>query len=235
MSERNRRDFLGEVGQGMLVALVGPALAADMGLASRAGADEPAHKTPAGLERLIALLQETPVAKLMPTLVEQLEKGTDLRSLVAAAALANVRAFAGQDYDGYHTFMALAPAFRMAKELPQKEQALPIFKVLHRNSRLMHSGPGRPADRLGQAEPADLKDNKSAARLLLEATRKHQLPEADRLYLALAKGPLDQTYNDLQDVYHDELNVHRVVLAWRSWETIEFTGQDYARTLLRQT
>src|SRR5262245_18507887 len=126
MSERNRRDFLVEVGQGMLVALVGPGLAADMGLASRALAEDTARKAPEGLDRLIALLQETPVPKLMPTLVDQLKQGTQLRSLVAAAALANVRAFAGQDYDGYHTFMALAPAFAMAQELPERDRALPI-------------------------------------------------------------------------------------------------------------
>jgi hypothetical protein len=235
MSENNRREFLGEVGQGMLVALIGPALAADMGFASQVAAEEPASKTPEGLERLIAMLQETPVPKLVPTLVGQLDKGTDLRSLVAAAALANVRAFAGQDYDGYHTFMALAPAYAMAQELPNKERALPIVKVLHRNSRLMGSGPNRKPDRLSPAEPAELKGDQPANKLLLEAARKHHIAEADRIYLAMAKGSLEQTYNDLQDIYHDELNVHRVVLAWRSWETIKFTGHDHARTLLRQT
>lgn len=233
MSERNRREFLVEVGQGMLAALIGPTLAVEMGLAGRALAEEPA-RAPEGLDRLVALLQETPVAKLMPTLVTQLDKGTELRSLVAAAALANVRAFGGQDYDGYHTFMALAPAFAMAQELPGKQGALPILKVLHRNARLMNSGPGRPADRLKPAEPAELK-GESASKLLLEATRKHNLQDADRLYLAMAKEPLEQTYDELQDVYHDTLNVHRVVLAWRSWETINFTGQEHARTLLRQT
>ena len=33
----------------------------------------------------------------------------------------------------------------------------------------------------------------------------------------------------------DEVNVHRVVLAWRSWETLDFTGKEHARTLLRQS
>lgn len=235
MNERNRREFLAEVGQGMLVALVGPGLAADMGLASRALAEEPASRTPTGLERLIALLQETPVNQLLPTLVGQLEKGTELRQLVAAAALANVRTFGGQDYDGYHTFMALAPAYAMAQEMPEKQRALPIFKVLHRNSRLMNSGANRRPERLTPGQPAELKGDQTAVKLLIEATRKHQIPEADRIYLAMAQQPLEQMYNDLQDVYHDEVNVHRVVLAWRSWETIEFTGKEHARTLLRQT
>ena len=41
----------------------------------------------------------------------------DYASYGAIAGVANARAFAGQDYDAYHTFMALAPALRMAGEL----------------------------------------------------------------------------------------------------------------------
>lgn len=235
MSDRNRRDFLVEVGQGMLTALIGPALAADMGLANRAVAGEPTAKTPDGLERLVSLLQETAVPKLMPALVEQLNKGVALRELVAAAALANARAFAGHDYDGYHTFMALAPSYAMAEVMPEKERPLPVLKVIHRNSRTMKSGPGRPADRMTHAEPVELKGNQPAGKLMLEASRARRLKEADGIFLTAAKDSLENAYNDLQNLVHDEVNVHRVVLAWRSWETIDFTGKDHARTLLRQS
>src|SRR5262249_1478245 len=144
MSNRNRREFLVEVGQGMLAGLIGPALAIEMGLADRAIADVPASK-PAheGLERLGALLQETPAGKLAPAVIAQLGKGVTLRELVAAGAVCNARAFGGHDYDGYHTFMAMAPSFAMAQEMPEKERPLPIIKVLHRNSRTMGSGPGK--------------------------------------------------------------------------------------------
>ena len=53
-------------------------------------------------------MQETAPDKLLPILVAKLKAGTNLKTLVTAAALANVRAFGGQDYTGYHTFMALA-------------------------------------------------------------------------------------------------------------------------------
>lgn len=235
MSERNRRDFLVEVGQGMLAGLIGPALASDMGLAGRAAADEPTRKTPEGLERLVTLLQETPVPQLIPTLIGQLQKGVTLRDLVAAGAVTNARAFGGHDYDGYHTFMALAPAYAMGQELPEKERALPIFKVLHRNSRTMHSGPGQHPNRLPPVEPAEVKGDQPVAKQMVEAARAKRIPEADRLFMAAAKGSLQDTYNDLQPLVHDEVNVHRVVLAWRSWETIDFTGVDHARTLLRQS
>jgi hypothetical protein len=72
-------------------------------------------------------------------------------------------------------------------------------------------------------------------KLMLEATRGKRIEEADRLFLAASKTSLQDGYNELQELVHDDVNVHRVVLAWRAWETIDFTGQDHARTLLRQS
>jgi len=54
-------------------------------------------------------MQETPIEKLMPTLVAQLKSGVELKKLLAAGALANVRTFGGEDYVGFHTVMALRP------------------------------------------------------------------------------------------------------------------------------
>jgi hypothetical protein len=232
----DRREFLGEVGEGMLVALVGSGLAADMGLASRAQAVEAAPRTADRIERLVSLLQETPPQKLMPTLVGVLREGVVLRDLVAAGALCNARAFGGHDYDGYHTFMAMAPAFAMAQELNEKERALPVLKVLHRNARTMGSGPNnKKPDRLRPVEPAELKADQPVGKLLVDATRAKRIDEADRLFVAAAANSLDGAYNELQDIIHDDVNVHRVVLAWRSWETLDFTGKEHARTLLRQS
>src|SRR5262245_3013420 len=110
MATGDRREFLGDVGQGMLAALVGPALAAELGLAGEVRGDERGAAVKPTLDRLAGVLQQTPPGKVLPLLKDLLDKGTPLRDLVAAGALANARAFAGQDYDGYHTFMALPPA-----------------------------------------------------------------------------------------------------------------------------
>src|SRR4051812_48034354 len=108
MARYRRREFLADVGRGMLVASVGSALAQDLGLAPAALADgEGGHLTFGALEPLVALMQETPADRLLPAVVQRIGAGTDLREIVAAAALANARAFGGQDYDGYHTLMAL--------------------------------------------------------------------------------------------------------------------------------
>ena len=68
-TRHTRREFLSSVGQGMLVAEVGAGLAGDLGL-SRVWADDvPDRLTFGPLEPLVALLQETPVERLLPTLV----------------------------------------------------------------------------------------------------------------------------------------------------------------------
>ena len=129
-----RRAFLGEVGRGMLLAGLGTTLAADLGLASAEAAEVEAALNFGAYEPLVALMQDTEAAKLMPLLVDQLKAGTTLQTLVAAGALANARTFGGQDYVGFHTFMALAPAYHMSKELPAAQQALPVLKVLYRST-----------------------------------------------------------------------------------------------------
>src|SRR5207249_7994655 len=125
-TSRTRREFLAEVGRGMLVATVGYELASELGLAATLG-DETALSF-GSLEPLVCLMQETPVNRLLPALVEQLRsRQADLRRLTAAAALANARTFGGEDYVGFHTMMALAPALHMAQELPAELQPLPVF------------------------------------------------------------------------------------------------------------
>src|SRR5258708_27165632 len=116
--QSSRREFLADVGRGVLVASVGMGLAADLGLAAKAGAAEEAGEALAfgPLEPLVALMQETPVNRLLPVLVEQLGKGVELRQLLAAAALANARTFGGEDYVRFHTMMGPAPSYHNATE-----------------------------------------------------------------------------------------------------------------------
>src|SRR5438132_12555014 len=60
MMNRNRREFLADVGKGMLVASVGPALAADLGLARAFAGDDAKPLSFGDREPLVALMQETP-------------------------------------------------------------------------------------------------------------------------------------------------------------------------------
>src|SRR5881396_1191107 len=119
-----RREFLADVGRGMLVATVGYGVARELCLAPTFAADAPDTLDFGPLESLVRFMQETPANKFVPALADKLKSGTDLRRLVAAAALANARTFGGEDYIGFHTMMALAPAFHMAQELPTELQPL---------------------------------------------------------------------------------------------------------------
>lgn len=237
MRMSNRREFLADVGKGMLIAGLGPALAADLGLARAGAAEVGSDRLNFGtLEPLVALMQETPLNKLLPALVEKHKAGTDLRTLTAAAALANARTFGGHDYIGFHTIMALVPAYEMAQRLPADRQALPVLKVLYRNTGRIHDFGGVKKEVLHQVEPGSLPADQNGGEVLQAATRKADFDGAERTFAALIKGqPPGEAYNHLQFAVQDEVDVHRVVLAWRSWALLDVTGKEQAHTLLRQS
>lgn len=232
MAHSNRRAFLADVGQAMLVAGIGSSLAADLGV-SVAVADEAAPALTFGpRERLAALLQETALEKLLPVLAGEIRNGTTLPELLAAGALANARSFGGEDYIGFHTFMALLPAGQMARELPQHEAALPVLKVLYRNTARIHATGGRDHEVLHWLEAGH---DHATPQHLHAATRAGDTAAAEQAFATLLEtSPLD-AYNAIQPAVEDETDVHRVVLAWRAWSTLDLTGSEHAQTLLRQS
>ncbi len=235
MMNRNRREFLEDVGKGMLVASVGTGLAAELGLAPAFAADAPERLLFGDREPLVGLMQDTPAQKLLPVLIEKLNAGTKLEDLVAAAALANARTFGGQDYDGYHAFMALMPALQMSRELPEARRALPVLKVIHRNTSRMQQAGGNKHEVLHPVAAAELPKDRPGGEVLREATRKRDMAAAERLFAAIAKGPVGEAYNHLQYCIEDEVDVHRVVLSWRAWATLDLVGKEHAHNLLRQS
>jgi hypothetical protein len=231
-STHSRREFLSDVGRGMITATVGYGLASELGLAAAAGA-EPRLEF-GTLEPLVRLMQDTPAAKLLPVLVEKLRAGVELRQLVAAGALANARTFGGEDYIGFHTMMALAPGFHMAQELPAAQQPLPVFKVLYRNTnRIQETGGAEhevlhPVVATTTAIPAD------RGEWLREAVHSKDAARAEAAFAAVAGTPED-ALDALLHVVGDSTDVHRVVLPYRAWDLLGLIGRDNATTLLRQS
>src|SRR5205085_11374788 len=135
---------------------VGVGMASELGLAAEPeqSRDVPDELTFGSLEPLVCLMQETPVNRLLPALVEHLNRGVELRRLLCAAALANARTFGGEDYVGFHTMMALAPAMHMAEELPESQRPLPVFKVLYRNTNRIQEHGGRKDEVLHAVDAA---------------------------------------------------------------------------------
>src|SRR4051794_116584 len=231
-----RREFLGGVGRGMLVASVGLGTALDLGLTPAwADDDGDGRLTFGGLEPLVALMQETTARDIVPVLVEKLRAGTELTRLVAAAALANARTFGGEDYVGFHTLMALAPAYHMARELPEGRRALPVLKVLYRNTNRIQEHGGRASEVLHAVKPGALSAGHDPGEALRDAVRRKDMSEAERTFAAIAAGSPDEAFDSLLVAVEDHTEVHRVVLPYRAWELLDVVGKDQAHTMLRQS
>jgi hypothetical protein len=232
---RTRRQFVGDVGKTMVAASVGFDLAHYLLPGTALAADGPERITFGALEPLVSLMQETPAERLLPMIVERLRQGTELRQVVAAAALANARSFGGEDYVGFHTMMAIPPAYYMAQELPAERQALPVLKVLFRNSSRIQEAGNRNRDTLQPVEAAMLPQGRDRAEVLREQVRAADLNAAERTFAALCRNSPEDAFNDLLMTVEDQTDVHRVVLPYRAWDLMGIIGQEQAHTLLRQS
>ncbi len=225
-----RRDFLADVGKGMLAAGLGTGLATELGLCPALAGEVAKDLTFGELEPLVALLQETPKTKLMPILVEKLNAGLELKRLTAAAALSNARTFGGENYFGFHTFMALVPSYQMASELPKEKAALPLLKVLYRNAHYAQEVGGhknevlKPMTPAGSGTPEDLR----------KAIHSGDRARAEQLLAAVAKTPEDALNAALLGV-EDTHDVHTAVMPWRAYAMLDIVGKEHAVTLLRQS
>lgn len=231
---RTRREFLAQVGQGMLVATVGYEVANGLGLSEALAEESPEALSFGGLEPLVRLMQDTPIDKLLPLLAEKLRGGTELRTLVAAGALSNARTFGGEDYVGYHTLMALAPAWYMSQEMTGAEQALPVLKVLYRNTNRIQDHGGCKSEVMHAVTPAPLPTGKAAGEALQEAMRRKDRNAAEQMFASLA-GNGEDAFNALLHMVQDHTEVHRVVLPYRAWDLLGIVGKEHAQALLRQS
>jgi hypothetical protein len=225
MMQTTRRRFLGHLGGGAALFGMSPAVAAGLGLRRDDG--DPLRF--GALEELVEFMQTTRADALLPLLVQRIDAGVPLARLVAAGALANARAFAGEDYTGYHVQMALQPSLAMAGELPGRAAALPVLKVLHRNARRLDEA-GR-ASRLKEVAP---RADDASAQGLRRALEARDLARAERTLAALAGSSPGEAYGGVLEILRENLDVHRVVLTWRSWDMLQLTGEEHAQTLLRQ-
>src|SRR5688572_15515227 len=234
-THRTRREFLADVSRGMVTAAVGYEIANGLGLASAVAEETPEALAFGDLEPLVCFMQETPVDRLLPGLVEKLRSGTELNRLLAAAALANARTFGGEDYVGFHTMMALAPAFHMAQELPKELQPLPIFKVLYRNTNRIQERGGRKNEVLKMVKPSAVSESQPRGEQLRAAVREMNNQQAEAILAAASQHSAPDAFNDVLYAVHDQTEVHRVVLPYRAWDLLGLIGKNQAHTLLRQS
>ncbi len=230
---QTRRRFLADVSKGTLLATIGPALASELGIAPSAVAANTSDALSFGdMESLVCLMQETEVKKLQPLLVAQLQSGVALKKLLAAGALANARTFGGEDYIGFHTLMAMMPAMKMSGLMSSQEQALPVFKVLYRNTNRIQEHGGRTDEVL---HPVTAEASSATDAQLQDAVKRKDEAAAERLLASMVKQNPDDAFNALLHVVDDNLEVHRTVLPYRAWDLLDVVGHEHAQTMLRQS
>lgn len=234
MTHPSRREVLRDVGRGMFVAGLGAALTSDLGLGRLRADDATDHLTFGDLDPLVEFIRSTPPDKLLPAAVKKLADGTDLKKLTAAAALANARAFGGEDYVGFHTLMALAPAYHMAaEEADPKLRPLAVLKVLFRNATRLSETDGAHHETLKPVAAAADKTLTGAS--LRDAVRKVDADRAEKTFAALCQADPNAALNPLMEMVDDGTEVHRIVLVSKSWELLDFVGRANTHTLLRQS
>ncbi|MFO1077587.1 MAG: hypothetical protein U1E73_07660 [Planctomycetota bacterium] len=236
MTTTSRRRFLGSIGNGMLMAGLGPSLCRQLGIGPPAIAGTGAASTGDDLEPWIARMQESSADELLPHLVRGLRTGTGLDAFATAGAIANARTFGAGDYEGYHAFMALLPALAMAARLPAAEAPLPVLKVLHRNTaRIRKAGAGRTAlPPIAVADAAAPVAPTAAGATLRQQVRDRDLAAAESLFARRCAADPAVAADDLQWIVRDDLNVHRIVLAWRAFDMLRIAGREHAEILMRQ-
>src|SRR5690606_36338435 len=144
--------------------------------------------------------------------------------------------FGGEDYVGYHTMMALAPAFHMARELPKDRRALPVLKVLYRNTNRIQEFGGTEKEVLHPVEPlCCLPEGRAGGEALRDAVRSKDMDAAESTFATLAGGGAEAALNDLLYAVQDNTEVHRTVLPYRAWDLLSLIGHEQAHTLLRQS
>lgn len=234
-SASSRRQFLQNVGSGMLVAGIGSQLSVDLGVAS-----ETTFEANKGLEfgklaPMVAQMQDLNPDKLQVELVKQLQSGAvDLRGVVSAAALANAETFGGQDYVGYHAEMALLPALKMADDLPKQSKALPVLKVIYRNSsRIQQVGKQKRTLKTVESKKELVSVDRFGPELR-NLVRQADMTKAEELFATVQKNDPTAAFDTLLYTIADEVDVHRFVLAYRGMSLVEVAGEEHAHTLLRQ-
>lgn len=229
----SRRQFLTEVGRGTLLTVLGPSMAAEFGISSAMAAENETQLGFGPLEPLVRLMQETPVVKLQSALAVKMQSGTKLKQLMAAGVLANARSFGGEDYVGFHALMAMQPALKMSALMPKGQEALPVMKVLYRNtSRIQeHGGSAKevlhPVNYLG--------DTKPSTESLHAAVRGKDVAGAEKIFAALMANDSQAGLNALLDCVQDDTEVHRTVLPYRAWDLLDLVGSEHATTMLRMS
>src|SRR5262249_36626278 len=120
-------------------------------------------------------------------------------------------------------------------ELSGPRQALPIFKVLYRNTNRIGEHGGRSSEILHPVQPATVSAGENTVEDLRAAVLAQDVERAERTFAAIAQKSPREAFDELLYTVQEETQVHRVVLPYRAWELLSVVGEEHAHTMLRQS
>jgi hypothetical protein len=130
--------------------------------------------------------------------------------------------------------MALRPALIMAEETRSISDALPILKVIYRNSSRIQEAGFHDHDSLQPVDPhvASASDTTDGLRGVVH---RGDRATAEQMLAATTADSPRNGFDDLLSVVEEGAEVHRTVLAARAWDMISLVGEDNAASMLRQS
>jgi len=199
----SRREFLADVGSGMLID-GGVGVAGNLGIS-------PSFAT-ADFARSVGQMQDTASDELQPKLIKNVRAGdVSPKQLVATGTLANAEAFGGQDYVGLPMAVALLSA--LSKQLPIDRQTLPVLKVRYRNSGQVQALRGAKARTLAPIGLPSLPADDNAGQHVRDTVRQGKMGEAEQTFASAKAIATLEILHILQYSVQGDINVPRFVLA----------------------
>ncbi len=122
----------------------------------------------------------------------------------------------------------------MSAIMPAGSEALPVLKVLYRNTSRIHEFGGRGAEVL-HALPAGTPASHPDPELLRSTIRNQKAKQAENLLASYISADPQSGLDALLPTVQDNPEVHRTVLPYRAWEMQQIVGTQHALTLLRQS
>ncbi len=119
--------------------------------------------------------------------------------------------------------------------VPEKRRALPVLKVLYRNTARIAEFGGRKNEVLRAVAPTTPPEGKVGGEWLRDAVRTKDVAAAEGAFAGLVRGSADDALNAALYAVEDDAEVHRVALPYRSFELSSVIGAEHAHTLLRQS
>ena len=182
------------------------------------------------IEPIVRLIEETPRARCVAALVEELRRGLPYRRFLSAVFFAAIRR-----RDSFHEVYKIHSAYQVSLDLPPEERLLPLFWAVDGIKRMHEDFPDAPNSTLKELK-GPFPSSETAAAELDDAMQRGDRDRVERALVALARGQgarqvMEQLWT--HGAGNVSANGHRAIAVASCWRTLETIGWKHAEPVLR--